>query len=284
MYWQMDPQRVHDFLERECRWSHGAIWNRVTGRRVAAILPVHILGHPCDVEPIRSLADRYGLKVIEDATESLGARYRDEQVGHLGHLACLSFNGNKLITMGGGGMLVTDDGPMAARAKYLTTQAKDDPIEFVHGEIGYNYRLSNVLAAIGCAQLEQLDGAIEARRRIAARYDAELAAVPGLVPLREAPWAFSTHWLSTILVDAARYGHDRGHLIHRLSQARIEARPLWQPLHRSPAHKGCHAYGGEAAERIQRDAVSLPSSSGLSSNDQRRVIEAVAGNRVERSV
>src|SRR5262249_45747226 len=153
---------------------------RSTGRRVAALLPVHILGHPVDLQPILELGRRYHLPVIEDATESLGATYRGLPAGHLGDAACFSFNGNKLMTTGGGGMLVTDRKEWAVRSRYLTTQGKDDPLEYIHGTVAYNYRLTNLQAAVGVAQLEQLDDFIAAKHRIAARYEEALRNVPGL--------------------------------------------------------------------------------------------------------
>src|SRR5262245_23809249 len=166
-HWQIDPGKLAEFLERECQWRDGALWNRTSGRRVRAVLPVDLLGHPFDADPILDLARSRELIVIEDATESLGARYKNRSVGRLGDLACFSFNGNKIVTSGGGGMIVTDDTNWADRARYLTTQAKDDPIEHQHGDVGYNYRLTNVQAAIGVAQLEQLDDHVERKRFIA---------------------------------------------------------------------------------------------------------------------
>ncbi len=179
-YWQMDPQRVTDFLRGHCRRIRGVWRQRATGRRVRALLPVHVLGHPVDMTSLLSVAREHELVVIEDASESLGATCYGTPVGKLGHIACFSFNGNKLLTTGGGGMLVTDDPAYAARARYLTTQAKDDPIEYVHGAVGYNYRLTNVQAAIGVAQLEQLDDYVAAKRRIAARYAAAFDEIAGL--------------------------------------------------------------------------------------------------------
>src|SRR5690242_3444679 len=165
-YWQMDPSRVLDFVEHQCEWSNGELRNRKTGRRVSAIIPVHILGHPVDIEPILTIARKYNLKVVEDSTEALGSTYRGKSPGSFGDVGCFSFNGNKIITTGGGGMIVTDREDWAKKAKYLTTQAKDDPIEYIHGEVGYNYRLVNVLAAIGCAQMEQLASYVEKKRAI----------------------------------------------------------------------------------------------------------------------
>lgn len=274
-YWQLDPDRVRDFLAHDCAYRDGALRNRRTGRRVVAMLPVHLLGHPVDVAPLLELAQRHGLQVVEDATESLGADYRGTPVGRFGAMACFSFNGNKLITTGGGGMLVTDDAGLAARARYLTTQAKDDAVEYVHREVGYNYRLTNVLAAMGLAQLERLDAHVAAKRRIAARYAEALHDVPGLTPMAEAPWAHSVHWMYTMLVDAERFGTSARGLMHRLGRAGIQTRPLWQPLHRSPAHVGAYAPPCPVAERVHAQALSLPCSVGLGEADQDRVIAAI---------
>lgn len=274
-YWQLDPTRVADFLDHGCEWKQGVLRNRTTGRRVRALLPVHALGHPVDADPLLELARTYELVVIEDATESLGARYKGRTVGHLGDVACFSFNGNKLITTGGGGMLVTDDERLASRARYLTTQAKDDPIEFVHGAIGYNYRLPNLLAAMGCAQLELLDDHLAAKRRIAERYAAGLAGVPGLTPMPEAPWAESAWWMYTVLLDPRRPGRGSRDLLEELQRQHIQSRPLWQPAHLSPSQRDAPASVCPVAERLNRDALSLPCSVGLSARDQDAVIEAI---------
>jgi perosamine synthetase len=276
VYWQMDPEKVKDFLERECTWRQGFLFNNQSGRRVRALLPVHALGHPVDMDPLLELARKFNLLVIEDATESLGAFYKGKPVGHLGDLACFSFNGNKIITTGGGGMIVTDNEALATKAKYLTTQAKDEPVEFIHGEVGYNYRLTNLQAALGCAQLEQLDQCIAAKRRIAARYAHSLEAVAGLKRMREASWAKSIWWMYTVLIDADAYGQDSRALLRRLEQARIQARPLWQPMHRSPAHRHSQAYKCEVADRLNRDGLSLPCSAGLLPAQQDKVINLVS--------
>ena len=271
-FWQMDAGKLKDFVEGGCQWVNGELRNRASGRRIKAILVVHILGHPVDMDPILETAQKYALPVIEDATESLGAKYRDRMVGHLGDIACFSFNGNKLITTGGGGMIVTDNEAWACRARYLTTQAKDDPVEFVHREIGYNYRLTNIQAAVGCAQLEQFDSYIQGKRRIAARYTAALSGVPGLTPMREAVWASSVFWMFTVLIDAEKYGMDSRELLRALDAVGIQSRPLWQPLHRSLAHRSVTAGSCEVAERLNRDGLSIPCSVGLGPEDQERVI------------
>lgn len=274
-YWQMDPQRVTDFMRRQCQRVHGVWRHRANGRRVRALLPVHVLGHPAEMAPLMAVAREHDLVVVEDASEALGATCDGRPVGQFGDVACFSFNGNKLLTTGGGGMIVTDDAAMASRARYLTTQAKDDAVEYVHGAVGYNYRLTNVQAAIGVAQLEQLDRYVEAKRRIARRYAEALGEVAGLRPMVEAPWARSTFWMYTMLVDDARFGRTSRELLHLLEGARIQARPLWQPLHRSPAHLGSPLTDCPVADDLYRSALSLPCSVGLGADDQERVIAAV---------
>jgi perosamine synthetase len=275
LYWQMDPEKLESFLSKECAYRDGALHNKQTGRRIGAILPVHVLGHPLD-NAIMETARAFGLTVIEDACEALGARYDDgRQAGSTGDIACFSFNGNKLITTGGGGILATDDEAWASRARSLTTQAKSDPLEYIHEEVGYNYRLTNVLAALGVAQLEQLDSYIAAKRHTAATYRDTLSTIPGIAPMVEAPWAFSTFWMFTVLVDAVEYGEDSRELMRRLRRNSIETRPLWQPLHLSPAHAGSQSYHCDVSERLYRDGLSLPCSVGLTEDQQARVIAAL---------
>ena len=275
-FWQMDPQKVTDFLDYECRWINGELRNKTTGRRIKAVLPVHILGHPVDMDPILSASRKYQLAVIEDATESLGAKYNSNRVGSLGDIACFSFNGNKIITTGGGGMIVTDNEAWARRAKHLTTQAKEDPVEYIHDEVGYNYRLTNIQAAMGCAQLEELEMLIAAKRSLAAAYDKALLAVPGITPMRQAHWAQSIYWLYTVLIDEETCGMSSRGLLRCLEQQKIQTRPLWQPLHQSKVYKSCQAYQVETADLVHRRALSLPCSAGLSNRDLERVVDAIS--------
>jgi perosamine synthetase len=274
-FWQIDPEKVRDFLKDSCQYSTGELRNRRTGRRVRAILPVHILGHPADLDPIVSIAREFGLAVIEDATECLGAKYRGVSVGTIGEIACFSFNGNKIITTGGGGAIVTSNPHWAAKAKYLTTQAKDDPVEFVHGEIGYNYRLTNIQAAMGCAQLEVLGEYIRKKLAIASRYERALRGMPGITLMPQAPWAQSIFWLYTILVEEEQFGLDARTILQELARKGIQSRPLWQPMHRSPAHRDSEAFRCETADWLHARALSLPSSVGLAESDQNYVIESL---------
>ena len=271
-YWQMDVAKVAAFLEAECVWSDGELRNRTTQRRVKALLPVDVLGHPVDMDPLLELARRYNLVVVEDSTESLGAQYNGHIAGKLGDIACFSFNGNKLMTTGGGGMIVTDNQGWANRARYLTTQAKDDPIEYVHNEVGYNYRLTNIQAAMGCAQLECLEQALAAKHSIAQTYKDALSEVPGISAMPQAPWVVSAFWMYTILLDEAVLGVGSRELLRYLGDQGIQTRPLWQPLHQSKAHNGSQSYRCQVSEALHRDALSLPCSVGLTQSEQQRVI------------
>jgi perosamine synthetase len=175
-------------------------------------------------------------------------------------------------------MAVTDHQPWAARMRHLTTQAKDHPVEYTHSEVGFNYRLTNIQAAIGCAQMEKLDEYVAAKRSLAQHYQSELAGVPGISPMPQAQWAFSTYWLYTLLVDADVYGMDSRALLQALTRVGVQTRPLWQPLHLGKAHGGCRALGGETAENLNRKALSLPSSVGLSAESVDRVCQLIRAN------
>jgi len=273
--WTVDAQKVADFLARECDVRGGRVVNRATGRRVRALLPVHLYGHPADLDPLLELAARLPLALVEDAAEALGARYKGRRVGAHGLAGCLSFNGNKIITTGGGGMILTDDEPLARRAHHLTTQAREAGLEWIHREVGFNYRLTNIQAALGVAQLEQLEGFVASKRETARAYTAALAALGGAEPLGEAPWASSSFWMYSALLDPARYGDVRA-LIARANAARIQLRPLWHPLHRQPAFTAHQAYRIEVADRLYARGVSLPCSVGITAEERERVIAFLA--------
>jgi perosamine synthetase len=258
-HYQIDPQKLSDFVEEKCRREGGALVNRTSNRRVRAILPVHILGHPCDMDPILEIARKHKLTVIEDATESLGSQYRGRKAGALGDIAALSFNGNKIITTGGGGMLVTSNDAWAQKARYFTTQAKDDPVEYIHNEIGYNYRMTNIQAAMGVAQMEKLDEYVKAKRDHARLYDKLMHGTPGITLPGEASWAHWNYWLYTILVDENNYGMSSRELMRRLEKANVQSRPLWHPVHSLLPSKDCQAFEIETADVLYRTALSIPS-------------------------
>jgi perosamine synthetase len=252
-YFQMDTAKLARFLEKECDRSNGVTLHRATNRPLRAILPVHVLGHPVD----------------------LGSSYKGRMTGSIGDIGCFSYNGNKIITTGGGGMLVTAREDWAKRARYLTTQAKDDPLEYIHNAVGYNYRLTNLLAALGCAQMEQLGSFIEKKRAIARRYDEAFRNVLGLRTPRVAAWANPNAWLYTALVDETVAPLDSRALMRELQARGIQSRPLWHPIHTLPPYSECPAYRVETADQLYHRALSLPCSVGLPPADQTRVIETV---------
>ncbi|HAZ07892.1 MAG TPA: aminotransferase DegT [Elusimicrobia bacterium] len=266
--WQLDPEKTERFLVQECRREQGRCVDKRTGRRVSAIIPVHLLGLACDIEKIVETARRHNLKIVEDAAEAMGVRYRGRHVGTFGDAAAFSFNGNKVITSGGGGMLATSDPKLARYAAYLTTQAKDDAEEYFHAETGYNYRLNNILAALGLAQLEQLDGFIKKKRLIAAAYDKALCRVPGLVPMPRAPaHVAATYWLYTILLAEDATREERKAFIRRLGAVGVGSRCLWHNLSDLPPFKECRTFELEHSKRLYERSASLPSSVGLKKAD-----------------
>ncbi len=266
--YNMDPDLViADLDERAAAGRH----------QPAAIEVVHLLGHPASLASLAEAADRHGVPIIEDASEALGATYvggalDGRHVGTIGRVGAFSFNGNKLITTGGGGMLVTDDEGLARRARHLSTQARLPGAAYDHDEIGYNYRLSNISAALGLAQLEQLPELLAGRRTNAAGYDAAIADLPALHPAPRRPWADSSFWLYTAALDPTVSRLDRDALLAALAREHIEARPIWTPLHRTKLYRDARRIGGAVADGIFDVAFSLPSSSNLGQARLDRVV------------
>lgn len=280
-HWQMDPEATRRFCEEACRFDGERLINRTTGRPVTAIVLVHFLGMPADVEAFQALAERYNLTLIEDAAQALGTRFGPRMVGGFGRVGCYSFYGNKLITAAGGGMLVTDDPALAERARYLINQAKDDPVETLHRTIGYNYRMTNIHGAIGCAQFDRIDHHVARKRQIAQRYRDGLSGQPGVTLPDEPADQFWTFWLTCIRIDPDLFGPDARQLLRQLGEHDVETIPLYQPLHRSEAHAGAVRVGGRVAEALHAQTLTLPSSISLGADDQDRVIGLIvdAGRR-----
>jgi len=264
--WTMSPALLAEALEDRAR----------RGRLPRAVVVVHLYGQCADLAPILAACQRHDVPVLEDAAEALGATYRGRPAGAFGEVAAFSFNGNKIITTSGGGMLAARE-DRVARARHWATQARAPRAEYHHEELGYNYRLSNVLAAIGLGQLELLDDRVARRRAVFERYRAGLAGVPGLAPMPEAPYGTSTRWLSCFLVDAAALGATRDELLAALAAADVEARPVWKPMHLQPLYAGCEVIGGRVGAALYARGICLPSSSSLTAEDQDRVIEVIRG-------
>lgn len=258
-----DPDKLADHLETILAPGDNAWHNRRTGRPVRAIIATHLFGHPPKLDRLRAIANRYGLALIEDAAEALGTYDHGIHAGSIGNYGALSFNGNKTITTGGGGAVITKDPASAAKAKHLTTTARvADPLEWRHDAVGYNYRLPNINAALGCAQLEQLPSFLAAKRRLAEEYITAFADIEELEVLREPPGAHSNYWLNTLLLHPGQAAV-RQPILSAVNASGYQCRPFWIPLHRLPMFTGCPAMPLETAESLVSRGLNLPSSPAL---------------------
>jgi pyridoxal phosphate-dependent aminotransferase EpsN len=256
--WNMDPDLLAEALQ---------------SGSFAACLPVDIYGQCAAYDRISALCSEAGVPLVEDAAEALGATYRGEKAGSFGDIATLSFNGNKIITTSGGGAVVTDDEELAHRVRWLSTQAREPGPHYEHREIGYNYRLSNLLAALGRSQLADLDRRVEIRREHNLFYREALADLPGVDFMPEIPGGRSTFWLTCVLIDPTKAGTDREQVRLHLESLDIEARPVWKPMHLQPVFAGSQVFGGNVSSRLFEHGLCLPSGSTLDSGDRDRVVE-----------
>jgi dTDP-4-amino-4,6-dideoxygalactose transaminase len=243
-----------------------------------AVVVVDLYGQSADFDPICQICDRYGVPIVEDAAESLGATYKGKQSGRFGKLSILSFNGNKIITTSGGGMLLSDDGDLIARARYLATQARQPAAHYEHTEIGYNYRMSNILAGVGRGQLQVLGDRIATRRAVFETYRQGLSDIEGLDWMPEPEWSVSTHWLSTCTIDPERTGLTVSRLIAALAEEMIETRPLWKPMHRQPVFAEARYFphgNGSVSDQLFETGLCLPSGSNMSDAEIAAIIDAV---------
>ena len=263
--WTIDPNLVEEELKRA----------DARGKRPKALVTVDLYGECCDYEAIEWLCERYGVPLVEDAAEALGSWRAERPAGGFGRLSVFSFNGNKIVTTGGGGMLLSREGALIDRARFLATQARDPAPHYQHSTVGYNYRLSNVSAAIGRGQLMTLDERIAARRRNFEDYRAVLGTLPGLTFMPESPEGRSNRWLTCLQVDPQRFGATREDIRAALEEENIEARPVWKPMHMQPVFSQCRSVGGRVSEAIFETGLCLPSGSDLSDADRGRVIGAV---------
>jgi len=263
--WNLDP----DILS--CALRKRATLNRLP----KALVVVHLFGQSADMDPIVRVCREYDVTVIEDAAEAVGTLYKGKPAGTLGDVGVYSFNGNKIITTAGGGMLVSRNLEWIRKTIHWSQQARDNARWYEHSELGYNYRMSNVLAGIGMGQLEVLGVRIQQRRAIAFRYRDAFADLPGISLMPQAHYGLHTNWLSCFLIDQRKFGYSRDELIGILDTANIESRPVWKPMHLQPLYAECERYGGEVAEDLFRRGICLPSSSSLSETDQLYVINTV---------
>ena len=267
--WNLDPALLAEALEDRARKN----------RLPKAVIVVDIYGQSADFEPILEACRRYEVPVIEDAAEALGAEYRGHRTGNCGVFGCFSFNGNKIITTSGGGMLVTSDERLAKRARYLATQAREPEVHYEHTEVGYNYRLSNLLAAVGRGQLRVLDRRVEQRRRSFEHYRSQLGDLPGLRFMPEAAFGKSTRWLTCMTIDERAFGATPEDVRLVLERENVESRPVWKPLHLQRLFSDCDRWGGRIAEDLFRTGLCLPSGSVLTEGDRERIADLIQGAR-----
>jgi dTDP-4-amino-4,6-dideoxygalactose transaminase len=270
--WTLDADLLRETLTNECRREGSSAVHKVSGRRIGAIIPVHTLGHPADMDEVRAIADEFGIPVIADAAAALGATYKGRSIGELCLASTLSFNGNKTVTCGGGGALITNDSSVAELARHLSTTARIGP-GYIHDAVAFNYRLTNIQAAVGCAQLEQLDSFISAKRSIAQRYHEALAQIAPSFP--NATWAESAHWMSGVQLTGGDGTINLDRIVQDLRDAGVDARAFWVPMHEQPPYRSSLSTPMPVTNAVARRILTLPSSSGLSEGDQSRVIDAV---------
>jgi perosamine synthetase len=267
----VDVQKISDFIDSRCELrKDGHIYNKATNRRIKAIIPVHVFGHPVDMNALMEICNKSNIDIIEDATESLGSEYKGKKTGSFGKVGCFSFNGNKIITTGGGGMIVTIDEGIAKRARHLTTQANKDPLEYDHDEIGYNYRLTNIQAAMGVAQMERLQEFISIKRNNAVIYSELLSNLEDVKFLWESQNVKSNFWFYTIKVPKK---HKKQLMKYLLSKA-IQVRPIWKLIHTLPMFKNCQSYLIDKAVEAYDSCINIPCSVTI----KQKEIEYIAGN------
>ncbi|NNE73151.1 MAG: aminotransferase class I/II-fold pyridoxal phosphate-dependent enzyme [Acidimicrobiales bacterium] len=263
--WNLDPDLLGEDLAAQAR----------RGRLPAAVISVDLYGHCADYDRIEAACAEFEVPLIVDAAEALGATYRGRPAGSMGFAGVFSFNGNKILTTSGGGMLVSNDAAIVERVRFLSTQAREPELHYEHREIGFNYRMSNLLGALGRSQLDQLDDRIGARQIVEQRYRDQLADIAGVGFLPRPDYGTPNHWLTVITIDADAYGLSSDELIAKLDADDIEARPAWKPMHQQPVFAGLPCRGGAVADEIFATGVCLPSGSALTERDQQRVIATI---------
>jgi len=268
--WQMDLDILEKFLSEETTYKNNTLVYKKTGKVIRAIMPVHVLGNIFDMDRFLAIAEKYDLTVIEDSTEALGSTYKGKHAGRFGPLGTVSFNGNKVISTGGGGMIITDDEALAKKAKHLTTTAKTDPLEYFHDEVGYNYRLVNVLAAIGVAQMEQLPGFITRKKEVVQLYKDKLGGFADISFQEQSADVTTNGWLFTI-----RTKH-RPLLIKELNKRKIICRPFWTPMNQLPMHRNCHYINDhDNSSKLHKSGISIPSSTSITNEEVDIVVKNI---------
>ena len=276
----MDPIKLEKFCSEECDFKEGALVNKKTNKKIRALVIVHVFGNMADMEKIMDIAKKYNLKVLEDATEALGTyytegRYKGKYAGTIGDIGVLSFNANKIITTGGGGMVVGDNEELVEKVRFLSSQAKKDTLYFIHDEIGYNYRMLNLQAALGTSQIDQLESFIETKIKNYKIYKEELEKIEGLEILPFVKGIRANHWFYSLKIDKEKYGIGRDELLQKLVDAGIQTRPIWGLIHQQKPYSTCQSYEIEKALYYYDRILNLPCSSNLTEKEVYQVIEKI---------
>lgn len=275
----MDPEKLLEFCQNECTFNNGKLINNKTKKTIKALVVVHVFGNMADMEKIMSIANEYNIKVIEDATEAIGTyytsgKYKDKYAGTIGDMGVYSFNGNKIITTGGGGMIVSDDEKLLNKAKHLTTQAKSDELYYTHDEIGYNYRMTNIQAALGLAQLEQLESFIKIKEENYNLYKEEIKKIPGLAILNFKNNIRSNHWFYALTCDN-KFPMSRDEIIKYLTTKSIQSRPIWGLINEQKPYLNNQSYKIEKAKYYLEHVVNIPCSTNLTKEDVIYVVQCL---------
>lgn len=253
----IDPFKLESHLKKIAEMRQGELYNKHTNRRIKALVPMHTFGHPCMMDELLNLCDRFNLVLVEDAAESLGSYYKDKHTGSFGKVNAMSFNGNKIITTGGGGAILTDNEDLADYIKHLTTTSKiPHKWEYVHDEIGYNYRMPNINAALGCAQLEKVKEFVKYKRQLVEQYEKMLVPIEGFQLFKEPPNCNSNYWLQTILLDQSL---KKDHILSFLNENGVMSRPIWCPMHLLEMYKNCPKADLIVTEELHKTAINIPS-------------------------
>ena len=276
----MDPLKLEKFCSKECDFREGMLVNKKTNKKIKTLIVVHVFGNMADMEKIMDIARKYNLKVLEDATEALGTyytegRYKGKFAGTIGDIGVLSFNANKIITTGGGGMVVGDNEELVEKVRFLSSQAKKDTLYFIHDEIGYNYRMLNLQAALGTSQIDQLESFIETKIKNYNIYKEELEKIEGLEILPFVEGIRANHWFYSLKIDKEKYGIGRDELLQKLVDAGIQTRPIWGLIHQQKPYADCQSYEIEKALYYYDRILNLPCSSNLTEKEVYQVIEKI---------
>ena len=279
-YYNLDVKKLILFLKNNTFFKNGFTFNKKTKRKITAIMPVHVSGNAADLFSLVRLCKKKKIKIVEDAAEAVGTFYnrnnfKQKHAGTIGDVGCLSFNGNKIITSGGGGMILTNDMKLARKAKYLSTQATDDSVRYIHNDIGYNYRLTNIQAAVGLAQLEKINLFLKKKKKIYEFYKKKIKLIKGLSIPERPSYAKNNNWMMSIIIDKKKYGMNKDKLINLLKKKYIQSRSMWLPIHLQKEYRNFEKYKISNAIKLFKNSINIPCSTNLTSEQASQVIKVL---------